>query len=163
MPKASQKDIAESLNISRVTVTRALKGHPEIAKETIRKVKDRALDMGYIPDFIGRSLSSKRTYIIGLVLPKIAHSFFSYSIERMYEASRERGFNLIPTVSFEEQERELDNIRTLLSMRVDGIILDIAQNSLNNSSYELARRTGSEVMRMPCMKHKSRDIFITWA
>ena len=163
MPKVNQKDIAESLNISRVTVTRALKGHPEIAKETIRKVKDRALEMGYIPDFIGRSLSSKRTYIIGLVLPKIAHSFFSYSIERMYEASRERGFNLIPTVSFEEQERELDNIRTLLSMRVDGIILDIAQNSLNNSSYELARRTGSEVMRMPCMKHKSRDIFITWA
>lgn len=144
--KISQKDIAESLNISRVTVTRALQGHPEISRETIRKVKEKALEMGYIPDFIGRSLSSKRTYTLGLVVPKIAHSFFSISIEHMYEASRMKGYNLIPTVSFEDSERELDNIRTLLSMQVDGIILDMAQNSLDNSSYDLAVKAGCKVL-----------------
>lgn len=146
MSKVSQKDIAESLNISRVTVTRALQEHPEIARSTIRKVKEKALEMGYIPDFIGRSLSSKKTFTLGLVVPKIAHSFFSYSIEYMYEASRVKGYNLIPTVSFEDSERELDNIRTLLSMRVDGLILDIAQNSLNNSGYELAVKAGCKVL-----------------
>ena len=146
MSKVSQKDIAESLNISRVTVTKALQEHPEIAKDTIRKVKEKALEMGYIPDFIGRSLSSKRTYTIGLVVPKIAHSFFSISIEHMYEASRMKGYNLIPTVSFEDSERELDNIRTLLSMRVDGLILDMAQNALNNTAYELAVKAGCKVL-----------------
>ena len=40
MRKVSQKDIAVSLGISRVTVTKALKGHPDIATETIRKVKE---------------------------------------------------------------------------------------------------------------------------
>ena len=146
MSKVSQKDIAESLNISRVTVTKALQEHPEIARDTIRKVKERALEMGYIPDFIGRSLSSKRTFTLGLVVPKIAHSFFSHAIEQMYEAARLKGYNIIPTVSFEDSERELDNVRTLLSMRVDGIILDIAQNSLNNSSYELALKAGCKVL-----------------
>lgn len=146
LSKVSQKDIAESLNISRVTVTKALQEHPEIASDTIRKVKERALEMGYIPDFIGRSLSLKRTFTLGLVVPKIAHSFFSYSIERMYEAAREQGYTIIPTVSFEDQERELDNIRILLSMRVDGIILDMAQNSQQNSGYELAISAGCKVV-----------------
>ena len=146
MNKVSQKDIAESLNISRVTVTKALQDHPEIARETIRKVKERAQEMGYIPDFIGRSLSSNRTFTLGLVVPKIAHSFFSTSIEHMYEAARLKGYNLIPTVSFEDCDREFDNVKTLLSMRVDGIILDIAQNSKQNSSYELAVKAGCKVI-----------------
>jgi len=144
--KVSQKDIADSLNISRVTVTKALQESPEIARETIRKVRERAREMGYIPDFIGRSLASNRTYTLGLVVPKIAHSFFSYSIERMYEVARKKGYNIIPTVSFEDQEREMDNIKTLLSMRVDGIILDLAQNNQQNRGYELARRAGCKVM-----------------
>jgi len=146
LSKVSQKDIAESLNISRVTVTKALQEHPEIARDTIRKVKERAREMGYIPDFIGRSLSSKRTFTLGLVVPKIAHSFFSYAIEHMYEAARLKGYIIIPTVSFEDSDRELDNIRTLLSMRVDGVILDIAQNSLDNSTYELALKAGCKAL-----------------
>lgn len=146
MSKVKQKDIAKSLNISRVTVTKALQEHPEIARDTIRKVKEKALEMGYIPDFIGRSLSSNKTFTLGLVVPKIAHSFFSYSIEQMYEAARLKGYNIIPTVSFEDTDREIENIKTLLSMRVDGLILDIAQNSLNNSSYELAMKMGCKVI-----------------
>ncbi len=146
MRKISQKDIAESLNLSRVTVTKALKDHPDIALKTINKVKERALEMGYIPDFIGRSLSSSRTYTIGLVIPKIAHSFFSYSIEKIYESAHKRGYNIIPMVSFEDQAVELENIRTLLSMRVDGIILDIAQNSKDNHGYDLAINAGCSVV-----------------
>jgi DNA-binding LacI/PurR family transcriptional regulator len=146
MRKVSQKDIASSLNISRVTVTKALKDHPDIAADTIQKVKDKALEMGYIPDFIGRSLSSRRTQTIGIMVPKIAHSFFSYSIEKIYEAAHERGYNIIPMVSFEDQKQERENIITLLSMRVDGIILDPAQNSVDNSNYELAVTAGCKVV-----------------
>src|SRR6056297_1019928 len=114
MKKISQKDIAESLNLSRVTVTKALKEHPDVSDETARRVKSKAQEMGYIPDFIGRSLSSKRTYNLGLVVPKIAHSFFSYSIEKIYEAAYKRGYNIIPMVSFEDCTKELEHITTLL-------------------------------------------------
>ncbi|MFC2115376.1 LacI family DNA-binding transcriptional regulator [Bacteroidota bacterium] len=162
MRKVSQKDIAESLNLSRVTVTKALKDHPDIAVKTIEKVKDKALEMGYIPDFIGRSLSSSRTYTIGIVIPKIAHSFFSYSIEKIYESAHKIGYNIIPMVSFEDQAVELENIRTLLSMRVDGIILDIAQNSTDNKGYELAMNSGCSIVFYDrCPAHHTDGSIVT--
>lgn len=146
MKKVSQKDIATSLNVSRVTVTKALKDHPDIAEKTRTMIKKKALEMGYIPDFIGRSLSSKRTQTIGIVLPKIAHSFFALSVEKFYEAARKRGYNIIPMISFEDEQNELENIQTLLSMRVDGIIIDIAGNSSNYSNYELAKKAGVKIL-----------------
>jgi DNA-binding LacI/PurR family transcriptional regulator len=146
MGKISQKDIAASLSLSRVTVTKALKDHPDIAADTIRKVKDRALELGYIPNLIGRSLSSNRTYTIGIIVPKIASSFFSYSIEKIYKAAHKKGYNIIPMVSFEDHIQEIENIRTLVSLSVDGIILDIAQNTPDNSGYELAINRGCKVV-----------------
>jgi len=146
MKKVNQKDIAESLNVSRVTVTKALKDHPDIAKKTRELIKSKAIEMGYFPDFIGRNLSSKRTYAIGIVLPKIAHSFFAYSVESFYEASREKGYHIIPMISFEKQVNELENIKTLLSMRVDGIIVDIASDSTSESNYELVKRIGCKLL-----------------
>ena len=85
MGKISQKDIALALKVSRVTVTKALQGHPDIALKTRKLVKDKALEMGYVPNFIGRSLSSSKTCNIGVCLPKIAHSFFSHSVELLLE------------------------------------------------------------------------------
>ena len=146
MRKVSQTDIARALNVSRVTVTKALKDHPDIAERTREQIKKMALEMGYIPDFIGRSLSSRRTFTIGLVLPKIAHSFFAHSVESFYEAAHDRGYNIIPMISFEDSEKELANIRTLLSMRVDGLIIDIAGNSTEYTNYDLAKRAGSKIL-----------------
>lgn len=146
MKKINQKDIAESLNISRVTVTKALKDHPDIAIKTKKLIKKKAREMGYIPDFIGRSLSAGHTRTIGVVLPKIAHSFFALSIEKFYEAARERNYHLIPMISFENQHNELDNIQTLLSMRVDGMIIDVAGNSIENTNYKLALKAGCKVL-----------------
>lgn len=146
MKGISQNDIANTLGISRVTVTKALQNHPDIAKKTRLLVKEKAAELGYIPNHIGRSLSSKRTYAIGVVVPKIAHSFFSSSIEIMYSAARENGFSIIPMISFEDRHIEYENIKTLLSMRVDGIILDVAQNTIDNSSYELIKKSGCKVI-----------------
>jgi len=146
MKKVNQKDIAKSLNISRVTVTKALNDDPGIAKKTRILVKSKALEIGYIPDYIGRSLSKKKTFTIGVVIPKIAHSFFSYSIENFYKAAIPKGYNIILMVSFEDPEIEKENIRQLLSMRVDGLIIDIAGNDIGLDNYEIAKRSGSKIL-----------------
>lgn len=160
MKKVSQKDIAESLNVSRVTVTKALQDHPDIVLKTRERIQERAAEMGYIPDFIGRSLSSKRTQTIGIILPKIAHSFFAWSIESFYKEAKKRGYHIIPMISFEDQENELDNIKTLLSMRVDGIIIDVAGNCEENTNYEIAKRTGCKVLFYDRFPTNSRDAAI---
>lgn len=146
MNKVSQKDIAESLNVSRVTVTKALKNHPDISKKTRLLIQNKARELGYIPDFIGRSLSLSKTFTIGIILPKIAHSFFSYSVERFYEEATRKGYNIVLLISFEDPDIERNNILTLLSMRVDGIIIDCVYQKPDIKNYELIEKAGSKVL-----------------
>ncbi|MFZ0455270.1 MAG: LacI family DNA-binding transcriptional regulator [Ignavibacteriaceae bacterium] len=127
-------DIAKKLNVSKVTVSKALRGHPDISYETTQKVKTVAKELGYTPNFMARNLSSKSSHTIGLVVPKIAHYFFGSVIESIYEAALENNYEIILTVSQENAEREENHIRSLLSMRVDGLIISISQQT---KKYEI--------------------------
>ncbi|MCM5664346.1 LacI family DNA-binding transcriptional regulator [Galbibacter mesophilus] len=144
MAKISQKDIAEALQISRVTVTKALQEHPDIALKTREAVKKKAAEMGYYPNFIGRNLSQGQTFTIGIILPKIAHSFFAQAVENFYEHAHSKGYNIIPMISFEDPKKEKKNIETLLSMRVDGIVIDVSGKSVDDDNYELIKRSGAK-------------------
>lgn len=135
MFEVTQQHIAEALHVSRETVTKALQDHPKVGKETKARVLAMANEMGYIPNFPARSLSSKKTKTIGVVVPKISHSFFSAMLELMYKYAGDQGYNLIPMVSFEKKSNEVRNIKTLLSMRVDGIIANISQDTINSDMY----------------------------
>ncbi|MBE91200.1 MAG: LacI family transcriptional regulator [Rhodospirillaceae bacterium] len=142
----TQKDIADALGISRVTVTKALKDHPDIAEGTIKRIKDMAKELGYYPNFIASSLSSKRSNLIGAIFPKINHSFFSNAIESVYKAATERGFEILPMISFEDASREIRMVATLLSMRVAGIIVAISQGTKSNEIYKNAKKLGVPVV-----------------
>ncbi len=135
--KVNQQYIADLLKLSRVTVTKALQEHPDISKSTVKKVKEAADELGYIPNIVGRSLSTKKTNTIGLIVPKINHSFFSTIIEEMYSKAKAFGYQIILMVSFEDEESELANVKSLLSMNVDGIIIDSVSTSTKDKSYEL--------------------------
>ena len=138
--KINQKYLAEKLNVSRVTVTKALQDSPDISPDTRKKVKELAEELGYIPNGVGRSLSTKKTNTIGIVVPKIDHSFFSQAIESMYSAAADLGYQVVIMVSFEDEEKEKKDIRTLLSMNVDGIIIDSAASIKNHESYNSIKR-----------------------
>ena len=127
-------DIAKKLNVSKVTVSKALRGHPDISFETAQKVKAVAKELGYTPNFMARNLSSKSSHTLGLVVPKIAHYFFGSVIESIYEAALESNYEIILTVSQENAEREKKHIQSLLSMRVDGLIISISQQT---KDYEI--------------------------
>ena len=124
-------DIAKKLDVSKVTVSKALRGHPDISVETTQKVKTVAKELGYTPNFMARNLSAKSSHTIGLVVPKIAHYFFGSVIESIYEAALENDYEIILTVSQENADREEQHIRSLLSMRVDGLIISISQQTKN--------------------------------
>lgn len=138
--KITQQYIADILKVSRVTVTKALQDHPDIAKDTTKKIKELADRFGYIPNGIGRSLSTNRTNTLGVVVPKINHSFFSSMIEEIYRKAAELGYQIILMVSFEDEEIELANVRTLLSMNVDGILIDSASSSVTDRAFSLIEK-----------------------
>ena len=144
--KINQKYIADLLNISRVTVTKALQNHPDIAKSTIEKVKKKAEELGYIPNTVGRSLSTMTTMTIGVIVPKINHSFFSTLIEEIYTEALIFGYQIILMVSFESEESEIENVRSLLSMNVDGLIIDSVSTSTKDKSYELIKKHSKPIV-----------------
>lgn len=135
-------DIAKRLKVSRVTVSKALRGHPDISVETTKRVREVATELGYTPNIFARSLSSRRSHMIGLVVPKIAHHFFSALIEGVYDTAFENKYETILTVSQESEEREWKHLQTLVSMRVDGIIISISQETQDMKRFKWIRKTG---------------------
>ncbi len=135
-------DIAERLKVSRVTVSKALRGHPDISSEMTKKVRKVATQLGYTPNIFARSLSSRRSHMIGLVVPKIAHVFFSSVIEGVYDTAFENQYETILTVSLENQEREKKHLQTLVAMRVDGIIISISQETDDVERFKWVKKLG---------------------
>lgn len=135
-------DIARKLDVSTVTVSKALRGHPDISEETVRKIKKLAREMGYTPNRIASSLSSRKSNTIGVIVPKVAHFFFSSVIEAIYDAAFETGYEIILTVSQENAAREARHLRSLLSMRVDGLIVSVSEQTKDASIFADVRATG---------------------
>jgi LacI family transcriptional regulator len=135
-------DIAKKVNVSKVTVSKALRGHPDISSTTKEKIKQVARELGYIPNYMARNLSSNSSRTIGVIVPKIAHSFFSNVIEAIYDSAFEQKYEIILTVSQENAERELQHIRSLLSMRVDGLIISVSQQTKDDAIFQKIKKWG---------------------
>jgi LacI family transcriptional regulator len=145
-------DIAKKVKVSRVTVSKALRGHPDISEKTSKLVRKVANDLGYSPNFIARNLSARRSNMLGVVVPKIAHFFFGSVIEAIYNTAFEKNYETILTVSQENAEREKKHIQTLVSMRVDGIIISVSQETKDVEIFKWIRKMGIPVVffdRMP--------------
>ncbi|MBK7106033.1 MAG: LacI family DNA-binding transcriptional regulator [Ignavibacteriae bacterium] len=141
-------DIAEKLNVSTVTVSKALRDHPDISPQTKKLIIKAASEMGYTPNFMARNLSSRKSNTIGVVVPKIAHFFFGSIIESIYDIAFTNNYEIILTVSQEDEEREKRHIQTLLSMRVDGIIISISQDTKDYSVFETVKSRGVPIVFM---------------
>ena len=123
------KDIAKQLGISASTVSRALKDHPDISEKTKIKVKDLAKELNYKPNAIALSLQSSKSNVIGIIVPQIVHHFFSTVISGIEEYASKKGYNVLICQSNETVEKEILNTQTLISGRVDGIIVSRTKNT----------------------------------
>ncbi|WP_297097698.1 LacI family DNA-binding transcriptional regulator [uncultured Draconibacterium sp.] len=123
------KDLARELNISASTVSRALKDHPDISKETKKAVQELAQKLNYQPNAVALSLKQRRSNTIGVIIPEIVHYFFSSVISGIEDVAYDAGFNVIICQSNERYEREVANAKTLLSSRVDGVLVSISKET----------------------------------
>ncbi|MBI1881811.1 MAG: LacI family DNA-binding transcriptional regulator [Chloroflexi bacterium] len=119
----SIKDIAKEMNISYSTVSRALNNSPRIKSETRQQIQRKATEMGYLPSAVARSLVTRRTNTMGVIVTKITDLFFAEVIQGIEETALNYGYNVILTNSDGVPEHELAAIQNLRERRVDGIIL----------------------------------------
>ncbi|KJF44346.1 LacI family DNA-binding transcriptional regulator [Draconibacterium sediminis] len=130
------KDLARELNISASTVSRALKDHPDISKETKRAVQELAERLNYQPNAVALSLKQRRSNTIGVIIPEIVHYFFSSVISGIEDVAYDAGFNVIICQSNERYEREVANAKTLLASRVDGVLVSISKHTTDYKHLE---------------------------
>ncbi len=140
------QDIANRLNLSVVTISKALRNHPDISLKTTKLIKKVADEMGYMPNIMARNLSARKSNTLGLVVPKIAHHFFGAIIESIYDLAFQQNYETILTVSQENAEREKKHLLTLLSMKVDGIIISVTQETKDLSVFEMIERRGVPII-----------------
>jgi DNA-binding LacI/PurR family transcriptional regulator len=123
------KDIARILGISPSTVSRALKDHPDINVDTKKAVNELATKLKYQPNAVALSLKNSRSSTIAVILPEIVHFFFSSVLSGIDDVAAQKGYTVIICQSNESFEREMANARTLLSHRVDGILVSISKET----------------------------------
>src|SRR5437868_15456626 len=105
------KDIARDLGLSAITVSKVLRNHPDISEETRQLVLKRVADLDYRPNELARGLATGRSYLIGLVVPGLLHSFFAEVAMALSNAISATGYSLIVASSEEKEEIEQEEIR----------------------------------------------------
>jgi len=116
-------DIARRLGVSAMTVSRALTGSSEVSEQTRKKVMRCAKELGYRPNRWARSLVTRRSFIVGVVIPDIAHSYFAEITRGVEEVLEKARYDLLLCHSAMDPEKEKAEIDTLVGSRVEGLIV----------------------------------------
>ncbi len=130
------KDIARALKISPSTVSRALKNHPDISKQTRKAVVELASELNYEPNSIALSLRKSKTNTIGVIIPEIVHYFFSKILSGIEDVAYNSGYNVIISQSNESYEREVSDTKALLASRVDGFLISNSRETIDLSHIQ---------------------------
>src|SRR5580693_465670 len=121
------KDIAQDLGVSLMTVSKALRSHTDISEETRQRVLLRMRELNYQPDWIARSMVTRRTYLVGLVLPDLMHSFFAEVAKGVARKLQPLGYQVVISDTGEDGEVERRQVDVLVNRKVDGLIIASAQ------------------------------------
>ena len=116
------KEVARKAGVSTATVSRVFNDVGPVDEQTRRRVQQIAKKLNYIPNAVGRSLSTKRTDAIGLVLPDLYGEFFSEVIRGADETAQESRFHLLVSSSHSSRE-EIEAALQVMRGRVDGLII----------------------------------------
>ncbi len=140
------QDIADSLQTTRATVSRALSNHPSISQEMKDKVAAAAKKMGYRNNRIATSLRSGKSYVIGVLIPSANISFFGSIVHGIDKIARDHGYSLLLIQTEESEEKERKGIETLLALKVDGILASLTKETKDDLHFHHALEEGTPVV-----------------
>ncbi len=130
------KDIAQELNISPSTVSRALADNPLVKPATREAVKKLAKEYNYQPNFTALSLRNNKTKTIGIIIPQIVHEFFALVIRGLEDYAYAQGYSVIICSTHEMYEREVIDAKALLTGRVDGMLACVSKQTKDFGHFQ---------------------------
>ncbi len=129
MKSATLKEIAQKLNISITTVSKALKDYADVSPSTKSAVVALAKKLNYSPNSFAVNLRTSESRLIGLIIPEVVHHFFSNVIKGIIAEAEKNGYLVIILQSNESADLERKQVNLLINKRVDGILISLSNES----------------------------------
>lgn len=129
-------DIAEKLNISIATVSRALKDDPVVSKKTKKKIFDMAEELGYRSNHFARNLRTQQTNTIGVLVHELNSNFITSVLAGIEKVTTEAGYDIIIAHSNESSVKEAANAKNLFHKRVDALIASLSFDTTNLDHFK---------------------------
>ena len=129
-------DIAKELNLSAATISRALKDHPAINKNTKKKVVEKAEEMGYRSNNFASNLRKKNSHTIGVMVHELNSNFITSVLAGIEKVTTIANYDIIICHSSELYSKEAANANNLFHKRVDGLIAALAFDTENLDHFE---------------------------
>lgn len=145
--RVTVRDVAEKAGVSISTVSRVLTGSAPVSRELHRRVVAAIEELGYRPNALARGLRSRRTAVLGLIVPDIANPFFSQLARVIEQQAHHYGYSILLCNSENSRERELQYFSLLTSQRVDGMML-ISSAATHEQLDEFQSRTDAVVLAL---------------
>jgi len=146
MKEVTLKQIAENLGISVTTVSKALKDYKDVSKETKALVRAEAKALNYKPNVFAVNLRTKESKTVGLIIPEVVHHFFSSVINGIINEAEKFGYLVIILQSNESEELERKQVDLLLSKRVDGIMMSLANTTVEVDHIASIKRANTPLV-----------------
>ncbi|MDO7844773.1 LacI family DNA-binding transcriptional regulator [Hymenobacter sp. M29] len=155
--QTSIRDLAQQLNLSISTVSRALADHKDISESTKQRVRELAQQLSYRPNQLAAALRKGHSKTLGVIVPHIKGYFFPAVMNGIEKVATREGFNVLMCQSNEDVQREQRNIETFLDAQVEGILISVsATTHLETQHFEQVRRQGIPLVffdRVPELPH----------
>jgi LacI family transcriptional regulator len=140
------KDIARDLNVSVITVSKAMRGKSDISEAMRERVLARMKELDYQPNMMARSLVTGRSFIVGLIVPDLVNPFFAELAKSVGGALRTESYGLIVASSEDDAGIEQSDIRMMVARGVDALLVASCQTEIVGPTRGL---TGGKDQAMP--------------
>ena len=127
--KATIRDVAKKANVSVSTVSRVINQKGYVHEETKILVNKIIKELGFIPNQLARSLTSRSSKIIGVIVPHIGPSFYGELLEGIESQAAAYGYKIMFCHTQDDPDRELEYLKFFEQYNIEGLI--IASNFSN--------------------------------
>ena len=146
MDPVNLKKLAEQLNLSISTVSKAFRNSYDINPQTRDRILALARALNYQPNPLASSLRTQKSRTIAVILPEIANNFFTLAINGIESVAQDQGYHVLIYLTHEDYDKEVAFTRHLQSGRVDGVLISLSDGSKDCSHLDHLREKGIPVV-----------------
>jgi len=142
---ATLADIARELGISKMTVSRAINNDPLVKAKTRERVLEVSRRLNYQPNHFARALVTNRSFLIGVIVPDLMHSYFAEILHGIGAVARSSNYQIVIGNTEEHVAREVSEVEAL-RVRTDGLIIATCATGSKTDVYKQMIADGTKIV-----------------